>query len=87
MAELGLPQIEFRYWAGLFAPAGTPPEVVRKLEAEVNRILKLPDVAAQMTASQVSAAGSTSDELGKLVSTDLARWRAVAESAKIKPLN
>ena len=84
MAELGLPQIEFRYWAGIFAPAGTPPAVVQRLEAEINRIVKLPDVAAQMATLQVSPAGSTSDELAKLLSADLDRWGAVAKNANIK---
>ena len=37
MAEMGMPQIEFRYWAGIFAPAGTPPAVVQQLEAEIGR--------------------------------------------------
>jgi len=84
MAEIGMPEIEFRYWAGIFAPAGTPAAVVHRLEGEVNRAVKLPDVAAQMAAIQVTPAGSTSDELVKLLATDLARWGAVAQAANIK---
>ena len=83
MAELGLRDIEFRYWSGIFAPAGTPKNVIKKLEVEINQILKQPDVMAQMSAHQVTATGSTSDELSKLVASDLRRWGAVAESAKI----
>ncbi len=84
MAEVGMPQIEFRYWAGIFAPAGTPPAVVQQLETEINRIVKLPEVAAQMAAIQVSPAGGTSDELAKLLAADLERWGAVAKSANIR---
>lgn len=84
MTELGLPEIEFRYWSGIFAPAGTPKSVVKKLEIEINKLLKQPEVIAQMATQQVMAAGSTSEELGKVVSVDLQRWGAVAESAKIK---
>jgi tripartite-type tricarboxylate transporter receptor subunit TctC len=84
MAELGFPQLEFRYWAGLFAPAQTPMAVVKRLEGEVHRILKLPEVAAQMATSQVTATPATSEELAKLLVADLAKWGAVAESAKIK---
>ena len=84
MAELGFPQLEFRYWAGLFAPAQTPVAVVKRLEGEVHRILKLPEVAAQMATSQVTATPATSEELAKLLVADLAKWGAVAESAKIK---
>jgi tripartite-type tricarboxylate transporter receptor subunit TctC len=84
MAELGFKDIEFRYWAGIFAPAGTPATVVARLEAEINRIVKLPDVAAKMASIQVTPTGSTADELSRLVSSDLVRWGAVAETAKIK---
>ncbi len=84
MAELGLPDIEFRYWAGIFAPAGTPAAVVKSLETEINRIVKLPEVAAQMAAIQVQASGASSEELGKLLASDLLRWGAVADGAKMK---
>jgi len=83
MTELGFREIEFRYWSGFFAPAGTPKPVIKKLEAEMNQILKQPDVIAQMATNQVVATGSSSEELGKLVATDLARWGAVADSAKM----
>ncbi len=85
MAELGFKDIEFRYWAGIFAPAGTPAAVVARLEVEINRIVKLPDIAAKMASIQVTPTGSTAEELTRLVSSDLVRWGAVAETAKIKP--
>jgi tripartite-type tricarboxylate transporter receptor subunit TctC len=84
MAELGLKDIEFRYWTGIFAPAGTPSQVISKLEAEIAKIVKMPDVAAKMAAIQVTPASSSPDELSRLVASDLQRWGAVAESAKIK---
>ena len=83
MTELGFRDIEFRYWSGFFAPAGTPKPVIKKLEAEMNLILKQPDVIAQMATNQVVATGSTSEELSKLVATDLVRWGTVADSAKM----
>jgi tripartite-type tricarboxylate transporter receptor subunit TctC len=85
MAEIGLPDLEIQYWAGLFAPAGTPPDVVKKLEAEVQRIVSLPDVAERMTSIQVHPAGSTSEEFAKILASDLSRWSAVAKAANIKP--
>ncbi len=84
MAEIGLPDLGFRYWTGIFAPAGTPPEVVQRLETEINRIVKLPEVAAQMATTQVTAAGGSALELSQLLSSDLARWGAVAEKSQIK---
>ena len=83
MAELGLPEVEFRFWAALFAPAGTPPQVLKSLEAEVNRILKMPEVISLMANNQVTATPSTAEELGKLVASDLQRWGQVAEKSKI----
>jgi tripartite-type tricarboxylate transporter receptor subunit TctC len=83
MAELGLPDVEFRFWAALFAPAGTPSNVVKILENEINRVLKMPDVINLMANNQVTASGSTSEELNKLVISDLQRWGQVAEKSKI----
>ena len=49
----------------------------------MNQVLKQPEVIAQMAANQVVATGSTSEELSKLVATDLVRWGAVADNAKM----
>ena len=87
MAEAGMPQLEMRYWAGIFAPAGTPAAVVQKLEAEINRVVKLPEVVAPMAAIQVTPAGSTSAEFSKLLADDIARWGGVAQKANIKPVD
>ncbi len=85
MAEIGMPQLEFQFWAGLFAPTGTPAPIVKKLEAEINRIVRLPDVSQRMTEIQVNPAGTTSEESSRILATDLARWSAVAKAANIKP--
>jgi tripartite-type tricarboxylate transporter receptor subunit TctC len=85
MAEIGMPDLEIQYWAGLFAPAGTPSAVVRRLEAEVQRIVRLPEVAERMTSIQVHPAGSTSEEFANILASDLSRWSAVATAANIKP--
>lgn len=87
MAEVGFPDLEFQYWGGLLAPAGTPPEVVKKLEGEIERIVRLPDIRNRMTAISVTPAGSTSAEFAQVIATDLARWRAVAKASNIKPVN
>jgi tripartite-type tricarboxylate transporter receptor subunit TctC len=87
MLEVGMPQMEMRYWAGIFAPPGLPAEITKKLEAEINRVVKLPDVASSMAAIQVTPTGSTSEELGKTLAADLARWSEVAKKANIKPLD
>jgi tripartite-type tricarboxylate transporter receptor subunit TctC len=58
--------------------------VVKKLEAEIAKVLRLPEVVAQMAVNQVTATSSTSEELSKLLVNDLARWAAVADGARMK---
>jgi tripartite-type tricarboxylate transporter receptor subunit TctC len=85
MAEAGLPELEIQYWVGLFAPAGTPQPIVKRLEEEANRIVGLPEIAKRMTSMQVSPAGTSVEEFAKILAADLARWSAVAKAADIKP--
>lgn len=84
MAEMGMPGLEFNYWAGIFAPAGTPPAIVSRLEKEINAALKQADVAERMAAIQVSPAAGTSADLAKALETDLQRWGDVAKNSNIK---
>jgi tripartite-type tricarboxylate transporter receptor subunit TctC len=83
MAEAGLPDLEIEYWAGIFAPAGTPRAIVKKLEGELNRIVRLADVSARMAGIQVNPAGGTSEEFAETLAADLARCSAVAKTANI----
>jgi tripartite-type tricarboxylate transporter receptor subunit TctC len=83
MSEIGLSQVEFKLWSGLFAPIGTPAAVIKKLETEVARVTKMPEVIALLNNNNVQATSSTSEELGHLLSQDLQRWGQVQETAKI----
>jgi tripartite-type tricarboxylate transporter receptor subunit TctC len=83
MSEVGLPQVEFKLWSGLFAPAGTPNVVIKKLESEVARVAKIPEVISLLNNNNVSASSSTSEELAHLLAQDLQRWGQVQEAAKI----
>lgn len=85
MSSVGLPELQMQFWAGLFAPAGTPAAVVKRLETEINRITSLPDMAQRMVGIHVQPASGNSQELGKLLSDDLTKWRQVARTANIKP--
>jgi tripartite-type tricarboxylate transporter receptor subunit TctC len=84
MAEAGVPDMEVKLWSGLFAPARTPPLIVKKLEDEVMRIVRLPDIRARLQELVVEPEGSTSEELARIVAADIARWTAVAKAANIK---
>jgi tripartite-type tricarboxylate transporter receptor subunit TctC len=84
LAEAGVPDMELELWAGLFAPAGTPPEIVEKLQREVARIVRLPDIEARMTALAVSPVGNTAEDFRRTIAADTARWTAVAKASHIK---
>lgn len=85
MAEIGYPELETQFWVGVFAPAGTPHPIVKVLEAELTRIVGLPEVAQRMAAMHVSPAARGSEALAKILAADLARWSAVARDANIAP--
>ena len=61
-------------WSALFAPAGTPPDVVAKLNALVNRALKDPRYAAQMRAQGGEPAGGSAAEMKDFLRDEIARW-------------
>ena len=84
MAEAGFPELDVQLWAGLFAPAGTPPAIVKKLEDEVLRALKHPDVLQRFNTLTVNAGGASGADLGGIVGAEIARWGAVAKRANIK---
>ena len=85
VVELGLPDLEMGSWMGLVAPAGTPMTIVRALQEEINRIVKSPDFKQRMSTLQVDPEGNTSEQFTAMISSDLARWRAVAKASNIEP--
>ncbi len=87
MAEIGYPDLEIQYWGGLLAPAGTPAAVIKKLEGEIQRIVRLPELRERMASINVTPAGSTSEEFAKVIASDLARWSAVAKASNIKTMD
>jgi len=84
VAESGYPGFEVKSWFGLFVPKGTPKEVVRLWNSEINRILKAPDTAEWMRGMGLEPAGGTPEELGEQVSAESAKWKQVIERAKLK---
>ncbi len=84
VAEVGLPELEVQYWAGIFAPAGTPASVLKRLEQEVNQALRNPQVIERMKGVHVTPAGGTGAELAKVLSADMKKWSDVARTANIQ---
>jgi tripartite-type tricarboxylate transporter receptor subunit TctC len=84
LAEAGVPDVVAGTWFGLFAPAGTPAPIVKKLEAASRQIAATDDFKARMTALSSSSIGSTSDELAVRMAAEVKRWSGVVKSANIK---
>jgi tripartite-type tricarboxylate transporter receptor subunit TctC len=84
LKELGHPSLVVDTWYGVMAPAGTPADVVAKINAELNALLKLPDVREALAKQGVVAAGGTPDRLQQWVATDIARWTKLVATAQIK---
>ena len=84
IAESGFPGYEMVLWVGLFAPAGTPREVVSKLEGEVVRATQAPEVRQRMSALGVEPLGSTAEQATARIRDEAARYRKVASTAGMK---
>ena len=85
IAEAGLPQYAYTAWNGIVAPAGTPPEVIRKLHAEISRAMKDPAVHAKLSGIGFELVGSGPDEFGDLIRRDVQRLGALVKAAGIQP--
>jgi tripartite-type tricarboxylate transporter receptor subunit TctC len=84
MAEAGIKGMQVEFWTGLLAPAKTPPAIVKKLQGEIQAIVKLPDVVEKLRTHQVYPAGSTSEEFAAIIDRELKQWREVVKVSGIK---
>ncbi len=84
VAESGIPGYETYTWNALFAPAGTPAEVIARLNQSANTALKDPAVAERMKEFSATIVGSTPAELGAHVKAEIAKWTPVVRDAKIQ---
>jgi tripartite-type tricarboxylate transporter receptor subunit TctC len=83
--ELGYRDFVATQWIGLLAAAGTPPDVVQRLNTAVNEALKDKDVRARLAQQGVKAVGGTSEQFRLLIESELASWERIARDAKIEP--
>lgn len=83
VGEAGVPGYEVTVWYGIFAAAGTPPAVVRRLNAEFNKIVMMPDVAARFTALGAEPVATTPEAFAALVRSQMATVKDVATRAKM----
>lgn len=84
LAESGLPGYELSSWQAVFAPAGTPPAIVERLYTEINRILKMPDVAKRLGDLGLDLSGMPPAELAALIRNDVPRLGKVVRDSGAK---
>jgi tripartite-type tricarboxylate transporter receptor subunit TctC len=85
VAEAGLPGYEASVWWGLVAPAKTPAEIVRQLNAETNKALATPAIANRLGELGVAVTPGTPDQFAAFISSQTELWSGVVKSAGIKP--
>lgn len=81
VAEAGVPGYDANAWFGVFAPAGTPQPVVNRLNAEIVKIVKMPEVHDRFMALGAEPAGTTAGEFGAFFRSEVAKWAKVVKSS------
>jgi tripartite-type tricarboxylate transporter receptor subunit TctC len=84
MIEAGLPGFEVSAWYMVFAPRKTPPEVVEKINAAINKVLVDPQLASQMSAQGVVFTGGSVADAQKFLNGEIDRWGKIIQAAHIK---
>jgi tripartite-type tricarboxylate transporter receptor subunit TctC len=84
LKEQGLSELDVETWYGAFAPAGTPAQVVSKVNSDLNLLLKDPAIRELLSKQGMMPAGGPPERLGELVKRELARWTRVVNAAGIK---
>ena len=83
-AEAGMPQYDTNAWYSMHAPAGTPPDIVRRLNSELVAIVRDPDVAARFKQLSTEPVGNTPEEFAAFVRAELEKYGRVIKAAGIK---
>ena len=77
IAEAGVPGYDATVWLGLLAPAGTPREVVQRINTEIGKVLSTPEARKLMSSAGVDVSIAGSEDFGKLIASELGRWGKV----------
>ena len=84
MAESGMRGYELNSWHAVFAPQGTPNEIVQRLNAEIARGLKAQDTRERLASFGAEPMATTPEEFGAYLKTEMAKWRQVVKEAGVR---
>jgi tripartite-type tricarboxylate transporter receptor subunit TctC len=81
VAEAALPGFAVTNWVGFFAPAGTPPDIVRRWNAETHKVMQTPEMQARLLSEGARFIPMTPDEFGVFVKSEIAKWAPVVKAS------
>jgi tripartite-type tricarboxylate transporter receptor subunit TctC len=84
IAESGVPGYEIVSWQGIFAPAGTPPQIIKRLNDEVVKILRMPDIVERLESLGVEPVGNSPEAFAAFQKTEISRWAKVVKDGGVK---
>jgi len=73
-------------WVGLLAPAGTPREIVNRMQQEIAKVVRSPEVREKLSASGAEPVANTPEQFGAYLAAEVAKWERVVKQAKIPPV-
>jgi tripartite-type tricarboxylate transporter receptor subunit TctC len=85
IAELGYPEFEISSWQAMFAPTGTPKDVIAKINAETTKLLATPEVRARIQKEGADPVASTPEQFDKRIRNEVAKWEKVVKAAGLGP--
>lgn len=84
VAESGLPKFESLTWNGILVPAGTPIEIIQRLNREIAAILAMPDVQGRLHGAGLEPAGGSSEQFGRLIASEAVKWSEIIRKTGAK---
>lgn len=84
IAESGVPGYEATSWNGMLAPAGAPADIIKRLNAEFNRMIAEPDMKKRMLDNGYEPVGGPPEKFGELIRAEIAKWAPVVVAAGVK---
>jgi tripartite-type tricarboxylate transporter receptor subunit TctC len=84
MSEAGFPEVDTLIWSGVFAPAKTPPAIVKKLEAAVRSAIQDPEVQSKLKAMAVNPGGGSGDEFRRMIDADIKKYVGIVKAADLQ---